>query len=158
MERKITLRALTPSDLEGILAVQVASPGAAAWTRADYASLLDDETTVGLLAEDRVEGRAVGFVLARMVSEEMEILNLAVAAAYRRRGIGRRLLVKLLARARGPDIGQCWLEVRASNRAARDFYRSLGFVETFRRLGYYRHPSEDAVVCVRRLTGARPLP
>lgn len=158
MEGKIALREASLDDSESLVAVQVASPGAAAWTAAEYASLLAGETTIGLLAEDRVWERAVGFLLARIVADEMEILNLAVDPAYRRAGIARRLLGHTLARAQGRGIGMCWLEVRASNQTARDFYQALGFVESHRRWRYYRDPIEDAVVCVRSLPPAGPAP
>jgi ribosomal protein S18 acetylase RimI-like enzyme len=39
-----------------------------------------------------------------------------------------------------------FLEVRASNAAARALYASAGFVAVGRRARYYRDPDEDAVV------------
>jgi len=60
-------------------------------------------------------------------------------------------VAEALAVARQRGAGKCWLEVRAANRAARDFYRALGFAETSRRRGYYRDPEDDGVVCLRLL-------
>lgn len=74
-----------------------------------------------------------------------------MAPQYRRRGIGRRLLGEALARASGRGTKHGWLEVRASNQGALDFYRAAGFAQAGQRRRYYRELVEDAVVCVRRL-------
>ncbi|HXE74652.1 MAG TPA: ribosomal protein S18-alanine N-acetyltransferase [Candidatus Xenobia bacterium] len=150
MEAKLTLRDAHRSDLEALLSIQKASPGAARWTRDAYESLLAADGTLCLVAQGNSEER-MGFVLARIAADEMEILNLAVRPVARRRGLGRRLVEEALARARGRGARQCWLEVRASNRAALEFYRALGFKERARRTGYYRDPVEDAVICARSL-------
>lgn len=158
MEGKIALRDARRDDLEVLLAIQAASPGAAPWSAADYESLLPAEGTLCLVAEDE-EDEGIGFVLARVMADEMEVLNLAVRPAQRRRGLGRRLAAEALARGRARGARQCWLEVRASNQSALEFYRALGFEQRARRRKYYREPEEDAVVCARPLTvAAGPVP
>jgi ribosomal-protein-alanine N-acetyltransferase len=83
-----------------------------------------------LVAE--LEGRVAGFVLYRIVVGEGEILNLAVAAEARRRGVGRALLKAVL------PLAELWhLEMRESNAAARALYAGCGFDEVGRRKGYY---------------------
>ena len=156
MEGKIALRVAARDDLASILAIQRASPGAAAWSADDYAAAFADDAALCLLAEDTLWERAAGFLVSRSVADEMEILNLAVADGYRRQGLGRRLVGEALARAQGRGARTCWLEVRAGNRTARLFYRALGFREESRRRRYYRDPEDDAVVCVRRLPPAGP--
>lgn len=153
MEREIVLHPAGLDDIETILALQELSPGAASWTAADYGSILSADGSTCLLAEDRAAERPVGFLLARSLADEMEILNLAVAPACRRRGTGRRLVGAALARAQVRGARQCWLEVHGSNLAALDFYRAVGFVEGYRRRVYYHNPVEDAIVLVRRLEG-----
>lgn len=158
MEEIIALHPATRDDLESILSVQRLSAEAGAWEAADYVSALEDKGAVCLVAEDRLWERLAGFLVARIVADEMEILNLAVDPGYRRRGIARRLLGEVLARAERQGAKQCWLEVRASNGAALGFYRALGFTESHRRWRYYRDPVEDAVVCRRLLPTAGPAP
>ncbi len=157
MEGKIILRDAERDDLESLLSIQRASPGASPWSPSDYESLLSADGTICLLAEDEEDER-IGFVLARVMADEMEILNLAVRPAKRRRGLGRRLVTEALGRGCARGVRQCWLEVRASNQAALEFYRALGFQERTRRPNYYRDPVEDAVVCARRLAGERSAP
>jgi ribosomal-protein-alanine N-acetyltransferase len=124
-----------PGDLAETALIQAASPEAARWNVADY-----------LLYDFRVSIcgiRVVGFLVSRApVKGETELLNLAVAPDFRRQGVGRKLVESLLAESPGVIC----LEVRESNRAAREFYKHLGFQEVSSRLGYYAEPSEAAIV------------
>lgn len=158
MEAQVSLRRGGLKDIDSILTVQACAPGAAAWTEADYTSLLPAQGVLCLLAEDGPGEQAVGFLLARAAADELEVLNLAVLPEYRRRGLGRRLLGDALAWGHAGGAQQCWLEVRASNQAAVDFYRALGFAEHSRRRRYYHSPEEDALVLTRTLSsvGASP--
>ena len=79
-------------------------------------------------------------------ADEGEILNLAVAPAGRRRGLGRALVEAMLEALRTRGIRQVYLEVRESNSSARALYASRGFKEVGRRKAYYRRPVEDAIV------------
>lgn len=80
------------------------------------------------------------------VAGEMEVLNIAVAPALRRRGLGRRLLGLVLQICRKMGIRQGYLEVRSSNAAARALYASFGYAECGVRKGYYPDNGEDAVL------------
>ena len=156
MERKVVLRRAALDDIRAVLDLQQQTPEAAAWSEADYTSLLADAGTLCLLAE--AGEKAVGFLLARQMADEMEILNLAVAPGWRRQGIGRQLVGEALAHGQVQGVKQCWLEVRASNQGALAFYAAMGFVEAQRRPQYYRQPAEDAILCVHRLRAADAAP
>lgn len=93
-----------------------------------------------------VGGIVAGYVIAQGAAGQGEILNLGVAPAHRRRGIGRRLVAEILARLRERGVHDVYLEVRESNTVARRLYESFGFREIGRRRRYYRRPVEDAVV------------
>jgi len=148
VETEVGVRRATLADLDAVLQVQQASPGAAVWNRTDYQGLLAESDGIFLVAGGPV---VVGFLAARVVSDELEILNLAVAPAQRGRGVAARLLGEVLAEARARGVRSAWLELRASNQRALAFYRSLGFQEVSRRSRYYRYPEEDAIVCRRAL-------
>jgi ribosomal-protein-alanine N-acetyltransferase len=70
---------------------------------------------------------------------------------WQRRGIGRRLVVALVAELERAEVEKLHLEVRASNGIAIAFYHSLGFIETGHRTRYYADPVEDAVLMELRL-------
>jgi ribosomal-protein-alanine N-acetyltransferase len=113
------------------------------WSLKDFGEALRS----GVLFLVVTEGDAIlGYVIARHTAAEGEILNLAVAVPARRRGIGRVLAERALAELAQAGARAAYLEVRESNWGARHLYGRLGFREVGRRVGYYRRPSEDAVV------------
>ncbi|MEE3329209.1 MAG: ribosomal protein S18-alanine N-acetyltransferase [Myxococcota bacterium] len=103
--------------------------------------------------------RVVGLLLARSVVGEVEILDVAVAEDFRRRGLGRSLLSSLLARAREESATRVLLEVRASNQAAQSLYSKHGFVVEGRRARYYPD-GEDALLMTQHTSNrtVRPAP
>ena len=131
----MVIRAASEQDLPAIAEIQSASPEASQWNLSDY---LTFECLVAV--ED---GTVNGFAVVRQVADrEWEILNLAVAPAARRRGIGRQLLRDVLAR----HPAEFFLEVRESNHPAREFYGRLGFQAVTKRLQYYTNPADAAIV------------
>jgi ribosomal-protein-alanine N-acetyltransferase len=120
------------------------------WSPAMIAEAIADRAAVALVAADE-GGGLVGSVVARVVADEAEILTIAVAPAMRRRGLGRRLLDQVLSALRERGAGSVWLEVRASNLGARRMYEAAGFVAVGVRRGYYRRPTEDALLLSSRL-------
>jgi len=96
-----------------------------------------------------------GFILARDLGGEVEILSLGVLSARRRQGIGRALLDSVVAEAERRRAGSLVLEVATENRAARLLYAACGFVQVGRRPRYYRRPDgrADALILRRAVTG-----
>jgi [ribosomal protein S18]-alanine N-acetyltransferase len=93
------------------------------------------------------EGATVhGFICYRRMVDEVELLNVAVAPASRRRGVGEALVRILLREADAMGVTRVVLEVRVSNTAARSLYARLGFAPLGVRRGYYRDNGEDALV------------
>jgi ribosomal-protein-alanine acetyltransferase len=131
----VTVRPGNEADLQAVKRIQDSSPGAAVWNPAEYLAY-DFLVAVN-------EHRITGFVVARQIADgESEILNLAVDPNCRRRGVGRTLIDKI--RVKHP--GDVFLEVRESNSGARTFYKTLGFQEVSKRVGYYNTPPESGIV------------
>lgn len=87
---------------------------------------------------------------------ESHILTLCVHPDFRRQGYGRRMLKHLLERAGKKDVTVCFLEVRPSNREARQLYLSMGFLQVGERRNYYpvdprSGEREDALLFARSL-------
>ncbi len=85
------------------------------------------------------------------VLDEGQITNIATAVEFRRQGLGRRIMDALESYASENGIVYLSLEVRESNLAARSLYSSLGWEEKGIRKNFYKLPTEDAVVMVKKL-------
>jgi [ribosomal protein S18]-alanine N-acetyltransferase len=125
------------------MAIQSACPEIAQWTMRDYARVVQGDMA-GWVADEK--GEAAGFVVARRVAGDLEILNFAVRPDARMRGIGASLLGETLAWGATFQAEKAFLEVRASNLAALRFYEHNRFEVTGRRPRYYTAPIEDALV------------
>jgi [ribosomal protein S18]-alanine N-acetyltransferase len=145
----LTIRALESRDVDSILAIQAACPEMAQWTAWDYDRVARGEMA-GWVAEEDAE--VAGFLVARRLSSELEILNFAVEFEWRRCGIGAKLLDAALQWAQTFQATQAILEVRASNLSALRFYASHKFEVVGRRPRYYTAPVEDALLLTAMLT------
>lgn len=106
-----------------------------------------------ILCRGILHGRRIAaYVTASLVAGELEILNIAVRPEFRRQGLARRLLGHVLQVAREKGMIDAYLEVRASNVAARSLYAGFGFELAGRRAAYYPDNREDALV-MRRARG-----
>jgi ribosomal-protein-alanine N-acetyltransferase len=137
------VRPFQPSDSEAVSEICRHPPQAAQWPKESYGRAHSSGQIV-LIAE--INGRICGFLAARVIADEAEILNMAVDPAYRRKGIGSTLLSAATSAAQAQNAKNIYLEVRESNSAAISFYRRHGFEKTTERRGYYRSPTENAVV------------
>ncbi len=113
------------------------------WSTQDFR---DCVTFALFFVAEEAEEQIAGYVVALEAADEGEILNLSVAPAGRRRGLGRALVEQMVKTLRKRGVGQIYLEVRESNASARALYASGGFKEVGRRKAYYRRPVEDAIV------------
>ena len=89
-------------------------------------------------------GRLAGFAIMQYHQEAAHLLLLAVADSHRRRGVGSALIGWLEDTVLTAGIGTIYLDARAQNRGARDFYRHLGYSEVRVNRGFYRG-REDGV-------------
>ena len=152
IEATVNWRPMLETDLPIVAALEQASH-AAPWTQGNFrdAFAAGYGTLVGELGLN-----VVAYGVLMLSPGEAQLLNLTVAAPARRRGLGRRLLQRLLADAMGLGAEQCFLEVRESNHAAIALYLREGFAPVARRAGYYPAPAgaarrEDALVMRRHL-------
>jgi ribosomal-protein-alanine N-acetyltransferase len=160
----VAIRSARLNDVAEILAIERQSPGAAHWTAEQYAKRV--HSGVVLIAEPAAEPAAehapgpcetpneraalCGFICSHAVAGEWEIENVVVAAEFLRCGIAGELLGELIQRAVDQAASAILLEVRESNRPARQLYEKHGFGEVGRRRAYYSDPPEDAVLYALR--------
>lgn len=144
------IRALESRDIPAILEIQNSCREAAQWSEDAYRALARTGESSWIAGQN---GDVAGFLIARVVASEMEILNLAVRANLRRQGIATSLLRESLRWGVHVCARRAFLEVRSSNTAARKFYEAHGFSPAGKRPNYYRSPDEDALILSRALEG-----
>jgi ribosomal-protein-alanine N-acetyltransferase len=93
-------------------------------------------------------GEVAGYGIMSFGAGEAHILNICVRSDLRSAGVGRRLMLYLLDRAREEHMQDVFLEVRPSNTIAIRLYEHLGFTRIGLRKGYYQAVGgrEDALV------------
>ncbi len=126
-------RAFPPDETWGPVAIQ---------------AMLGLDGAFGLVA-DGASGLPEGFILARAVADEAEVLTLAVDPAARRRGWGGLLLRGALAEVARRGAESLFLEVSEGNAPARALYARAGATEVGRRRRYYADGSDALVLLIR---------
>lgn len=137
-------------DLGDIIEIERAS-FAYPWSSSFFLQELKVACARSLLA--LVDDRPVGYIIYWALPREIDIHNLAVHPACRRRGIGKALLEAVIDQARREGVTRVTLEVRKSNVVAQKLYHSLGFLAKGVRKGYYSDDGEDALVMALDLQG-----
>jgi ribosomal-protein-alanine N-acetyltransferase len=146
----ISITRMSEHDLLEVVEIEEQS-GLSRWGWAAYYAELQganrDLMLVARPAALPVESTPImGYIVARETAGELHINNFAVRSDYRRRGVGRALLDRMLQEARLRKANAAFLEVRSANRAAQTLYEKSGFRAIARRANYYSDPLEDAVV------------
>jgi ribosomal-protein-alanine N-acetyltransferase len=138
------IRPATSADVPAMRRIEAQAPTAAHWNESEYQRVLagDPHRLALVIQDDTVQG----FLIANQLGTEWELENIAVAAGARRRGFASALLGHFLGVVKLEGGGSVFLEVRASNAAARALYAKYGFAVTGLRRNYYQYPDEDAVL------------
>ena len=123
------------------------------WTPAKVKRHIKDKDTMVLIASK--EGTIAGFAIMRFGEHQAHLFLLAVQTEYRRTGIGRSMMQWLEKSCRTAGIQAVRLEVRASNRGAMRFYRSLGYRFLGKVAGYYDR-REAAAILAKSLNESIP--
>ncbi|MDE1162025.1 MAG: ribosomal protein S18-alanine N-acetyltransferase [Acidobacteriaceae bacterium] len=134
--------------IEGIAGITAEAPQ---WSARIWERILQEPAAGRFVLLATSDGEILGFAVCMLIAGVAEIESIAVAGTHRRLGIGRKLLLAMMERVRSAAAEAIELEVRESNATAQAFYRTLGFIESGKRRGYYEHPREDAVMMTLEL-------
>lgn len=143
MDARYRIRPATAADAAAMVAIERRCFGDP-WSEESFREALISAWTFCLVAQNVRE--MLGYLVGREVAGTGEVLNLAVAPEFRRRGVGGALLRAGLTALRQRKVDEVFLEVRESNHSALALYLSHGFRAVGQRSAYYRNPREDALV------------
>ena len=118
------------------------------WSKSSLELLLG-ESAVGFAAVDN--GRVAAYGGMMCVLDEGQVTNIATHPEFRRHGYGRAVTEALLRYGEECGLATVFLEVRQSNSAAIEMYEKCGFERIGVRKGFYKAPTEDAVLMQRKL-------
>lgn len=149
------LRRATLDDLDAIMAIETEVFASDAWSADTMRSELADRHGYYLVAFPLAEPQRVdgyGGLHAPVREPQADIQTIAVVPGARRRGLGRVLMLQLMAEARRRGAADIFLEVRADNPDAQALYDSLGFETIAVRPRYYQPDGVDAIIMKRPIT------
>jgi ribosomal-protein-alanine N-acetyltransferase len=139
------IRRMTMADVPAVYALDVQS-FSLPWPERSYRyEVSENPNAIPLVSVDET-GRIVGMAVTWVIIDEAHVATIAVGADWRRRGLGRELLVESLRQAHARGARLAYLEVRKGNSAAIGMYRHFGFNGVGERPRYYQDNHEDALL------------
>lgn len=159
MQITFTLRPFESSDLEQVLHInRVCLPEN--YTSLFFLDLHKQFPETFLVAEDN--GTVIGYIMCRIetglpnfkiigIMKKGHVISIAVLPQHQRQGVGLALIQEAMNAMLRYKAKECVLEVRASNTAAVNLYKKLGF-EIKRTLHRYYVDGEDAYLMAKKLS------
>ena len=145
---ELVIEQMGSRHLDDVLAIERRSYSIP-WSSNSFKNEMYNQYSIALAA--LLGGSVVGYILASYRFHEGHILNVTVHHEHARKGIGTHLLQLAMEMLKERQCTVAYLEVRASNLAARQLYEKMGFQEFGRRKAYYIDPFEDAVLMTAKL-------
>jgi ribosomal-protein-alanine N-acetyltransferase len=155
----MTIRAATDDDVAAVARLEEVCLGDDAWSPGLVAEGIGKRLpTVSYLVCSSDDGseEVVGYAVASLAGDDVELQRIAVDPAYRRRGLAAALLAEVETMAVAAGGTRLLLEVRGDNTTATAFYENHGFAELGRRRGYYQDGAAAVVLGKKLDTAAAP--
>lgn len=150
-ELSVKLRWMIRRDMSEVLAIEQAS-FEFAWTEENFLSLVCQRNCIAMVAE--FDNQVIGFMFYELYKNHLHISNFAVHPNFRRKGVGSKMVEKLIEKLFQQRRQEITLEVRETNLCAQIFFQS----QEFRAIGvmreHYEDLHEDAYVMRYRLKSA----
>lgn len=152
IESQIGVRSLVrwmlKEDLETVLRIEQESfefP----WTESEFLACIQRPNCIAMVAV--VQEKVVGYMIYEMGPQWFQILNLAVDAEYRRHGVGRVLVQRLINKLSPRRRYRITLHVRETNLPAQLFFKAIGFRAKAILHDHYPDTAEDAYLMTYEL-------
>ena len=145
---KIVIQRMSKEDVEKVARLEeicFSDP----WSKETFTEELQLKLAIPFVV--KLEEKVVGYTCLWHLEDQLEVANFAVSPDYRSKGIGEKLMKRILSEAKERACKSIILSVRESNKTAINLYTKFGFVEVGRRKKYYRLPTEDALTMVKTL-------
>ena len=132
-ELTVGIRSMQSLDIERIISIEreiFLFP----WSPRNF----DDSIDSGYYCQVLIQEEAIlGYGIMMMSPEEAHVLTLGIGMAWQKKGLGKKMLLHLIAHAREQHAKSIFLDVRESNHSAAHLYTQMGFKQIATRKGYY---------------------
>ena len=118
------------------------------WAKKDFYSFISNQDNIFILSHPK----PVGYIKARATRDEIEIISIIIDKKFRKVGIGKSLLNKLLNIAVKKKINNIFLEVSVENQIAISLYKKFNFIKIGKRKNYYFQNGRYIDADIMRLT------
>lgn len=139
------IREMQKRDIPDIMEIESVSFGEIFWQPEAFMQEIESELGNYFTAEDE-KGKIVGYCGFWLILDEGHITTIATHPDYRKKGLGERLLQKIIETGYEKNAKWFTLEVRASNIPAQNMYYKYNFKSLGLRKNYYQDNNEDALV------------
>lgn len=145
----IVIRELRYSDVSKIIAIQKkVYEGVTPWSKTIFINELNGNKPVQYLCA-QYQGEIIGFSGIRIEETNAHISNLALLTDFQNKGIGKKLINKMLLFSETHRCTSVTLEVRTSNIKAKRLYENFGFFVSGVKKNYY-NDGTDALLMMRK--------
>jgi len=121
---RVHIRWMIRRDMPEVLAIEHAGfefP----WCEEEFLRVLRQRNCIGMVAE--LGEQVVGFMIYELHKNKLHVLDFATHPDFRRKGVGRQMVLKLLGKLSSHRRTKIVLHVRETNLTGQIFYRSMGF-------------------------------
>ena len=118
------------------------------WAKNDFYQFITNQNNIFILSHPK----PVGYLKARITLDEIEIISILIDKKFRKIGIGKSLLNKLLNIAFKKKIQNIFLEVSVENQIAINLYKKFNFIKVGKRKNYYFQDGRYIDADIMRLT------
>ncbi len=148
LKAKLKIRKMKIDDLEKVLEIEKKSfPNP--WSKNAFLYEIESDVSYPWIIE--LDDRIVGYSIHWLILDEAHLSNIAIDPIFRRRGIGKFLLEKVIESVKKMGAKFLTLEVRVSNTNAITLYTKMNFKVVGIRKNYYTNPVEDAFIMMKNL-------
>lgn len=140
-QARVHIRWMIRRDMPEVLAIEHASfefP----WCEEEFLRVLRQRNCIGMVAE--YGERVVGFMIYELHKNKLHVLDFATHPEFRRMGVGRQMLAKLVGKLSTHRRTRIALHVRETNLPGQIFYKIQGFRATSVVREHYPDTGEDA--------------
>ncbi len=140
-QTRVHIRWMIRRDMPEVLAIEHASfeyP----WCEEEFLRVLRQRNCIGMVAEHGE--RIVGFMIYELHRNKIHVLDFATHREFRRHGVGRQMIAKLVGKLSSQRRNRIALYIRETNLTAQLFFRVSGFRATEVIREHYLDTGEDA--------------